>query len=150
MHPGREHAKTTKSGGCELNVSKLSGSPSPQHWQMPISIGNILPILLHPHFLLNNIENLDFDLQAVDIYLLKETVVIHRTGNVSVAEAILQHGYIGNVVLTPSIAISLSILEMDQCIRLRKALFSVETFTKVICDLYSVITLATAHFLYGI
>lgn len=72
-------------------------------------------------------------------------VGLHCTSDMSVAEAILQRGYIENVPLNLSIVISMSISEMYQCICLRKALFSVEAFTKIICDFYSMSSLATAH-----
>lgn len=47
-------------------------------------------------------------------------------------------GYLGNVPLNPSIAVSFKTLEMYRRIQLRKPSFSVEAFAKVTCDLYSV------------
>jgi hypothetical protein len=47
-------------------------------------------------------------------------------------------GYLGATPHSPTIAISLSTLELYRRLRLRKPSLSVEAFTKVLCDLYHV------------
>lgn len=54
------------------------------------------------------------------------------------AEALVLAGYLGTTPQTPSIAISITTLELYRRLRLRKPSLSVEAFSKVICDLYEV------------
>lgn len=85
-------------------------------------------------------EDLSFTLQLVDIYSLGQEVNVNRMAAVSVAGALVSQGFLGNTPLNPSVAISLKTLELYRRLRLRKASFSVEAFTKVICDFYAVST----------
>lgn len=54
------------------------------------------------------------------------------------AVALMSHGLLSNVPLQPSLALSLTTLELYRRLRLRKPSFSVEAFAKVVCDLYMV------------
>lgn len=82
-----------------------------------------------------------FTIQTLDIYNLTYDAHIHRqSDSKSVAQALMYHGYVGNTPESPSLALSVRTLELFRRIRLRKASFSVEAFSKVICDLYNVRT----------
>ena len=81
---------------------------------------------------------LSFSLQALDIYTLEDSVTISYSDEDLLIQALVKSGYLGNSPATPSLAISLQTLELFRHIRLRKPSFSVEAFTKVICDMYSV------------
>ena len=52
------------------------------------------------------------------------------------AVALMSHGLLSNVPLLPSLALSLTTLELYWRLRLWKPSFSVEAFAKVVCDLY--------------
>jgi hypothetical protein len=81
----------------------------------------------------------DFMAQAVDVYSLVTSVTIVRPpSSKSPAIDVVAHGYLSPVPSSPSILVSIMTLELFRRIRLRKPSFSVEAFTKVICDLYSV------------
>ena len=54
------------------------------------------------------------------------------------AVALMSHGLLLNVPLLPSVALSLTTLELYRRLRLWKPSFSVEAFAKVVCDLYMV------------
>ncbi|KAG0708173.1 hypothetical protein DFH29DRAFT_979487 [Suillus ampliporus] len=76
-------------------------------------------------------------IDVINIYTLQSTAVIRRQASVStVSEALVLNGYVGASPLSPTIAMSLSTLELYRRIQLCKPSFSVEAFAKVICDLY--------------
>ena len=79
------------------------------------------------------------EIQVIDLYTLQDiaTITVQATSR-SVAESLTTNGYIGNTPERPSLAVSIRTLELFRRIRLRKASFSVEAFTKVVCDLYNV------------
>lgn len=84
-------------------------------------------------------DDYSFTIEAVDLYTLKTSTFIHRTSSsLSPALNLMDAGYIGNSPEKPSLAISLTTLELFLRIRLRKPSFSTEAFAKVICDYYSV------------
>ncbi|KAG1888306.1 hypothetical protein F4604DRAFT_1877422 [Suillus subluteus] len=79
----------------------------------------------------------ELSIDVINIYTLQVTAVIHHQASVSaISEALVLNGYIGASPLSPTIAMSLSTLELYHRIRLRKPSFSVEAFAKVVCDLY--------------
>jgi hypothetical protein len=80
----------------------------------------------------------DFNINTIDIYTLQCNRNIHRTSEMKTAVALMSHGLLSNVPLLPSIALSLTTLELYRRLRLRKPSFSVEAFAKVVCDLYMV------------
>lgn len=81
----------------------------------------------------------DFEIDVIDIYTLQSTAIIRCEASVlTVSEALVLSGYVGASPLSPTIAMSLSTLELYRRIRLRKPSFSIEAFAKVICDLYNV------------
>lgn len=84
------------------------------------------------------LENLNFSLEAFDIYTLETSVnIIYSVDDLPI-QALMKSGYLGNSPAFPSLAISLRTLELFRRIRLRKPSFSVEGFVKVVCDVYSV------------
>ena len=82
-----------------------------------------------------------FDIEVVDIYTLDTSARIPCSPNDLPINALVKSGYLGNTPITPTLAISLRTLELFWRIRSRKSSFSVDAFTKVICDLYSVCAL---------
>lgn len=84
-------------------------------------------------------ENYDFDIPVIDIFTLDTTAHISRPGSsVSAVAALIHEGYLGASPENPQIAISLRTLELYDRIRARKVSFSVEAFSKVLCDFYKV------------
>ena len=83
-------------------------------------------------------SNFSFSIELLDIYTLDTSVVVPCSSEELLIQALAKNGYLGNTPMTPSLAISFRTLELFWRIRLRKSSFSVEAFTKVICDMYSV------------
>ena len=81
----------------------------------------------------------DFEIATIDIYTLCHTHTIHRTFEMKMVVALMNHGLLSNVPLLPSMALSLNMLELYRKLQLQKPLFSGEAFAKVICDLYMVV-----------
>ncbi|KAJ3551111.1 hypothetical protein NM688_g4924 [Phlebia brevispora] len=79
----------------------------------------------------------DFTIQIVDIYTLETLKTIEfRPPATSGAGVLVQHGYIGASPIDPSVAFSIKTLKLFRRLRLRKASFSTEAFSKVLCDYY--------------
>jgi hypothetical protein len=83
-------------------------------------------------------HSFDFSIDTIDLYTLQRTHTIRRTAQMKTAVALMSQGFLSNVPLCPSIALSLKTLELYRRLRLRKPSFSVEAFAKVVCDLYMV------------
>jgi hypothetical protein len=83
--------------------------------------------------------SLDFEIVTVDLYSLDSTAYITRSSDSEspVVDLVLQ-GFLGNVPLNPSMAVSIKTLELYRRIRMRKPSFSAEAFAKVVCDLYAI------------
>ncbi len=81
----------------------------------------------------------DFNIRVIDIYTLERIVTIRPPpGTRSGAAALVLQGYIGASPISPSVAISIRTLALYHRLRLQKPSFSVEAFTKVLCDEYMV------------
>ncbi|KJA22422.1 hypothetical protein HYPSUDRAFT_124967, partial [Hypholoma sublateritium FD-334 SS-4] len=79
-----------------------------------------------------------FVIEILDLYTLKAFDEIpRREDSKSVAEALMMKGYIGNTPENPTLALSVKTLQLFRQIRLRKPSFSIEAFTRVLCDLYN-------------
>ncbi|EIW83897.1 hypothetical protein CONPUDRAFT_150945 [Coniophora puteana RWD-64-598 SS2] len=79
-----------------------------------------------------------FKIAVIDIYTLDTLATIPRSEDCpSTSEALASAGYIGTTPDSPTLAFSIRTLELYRRLRLRKASFSVEAFSKVICDLYA-------------
>lgn len=94
-------------------------------------------------------EVYSFDIPVIDIFTLATTACISRTGSsVSVAAALIHEGYLGASPENPQIAISLRTLELYAKIRARKVSFSIEAFSKVLCDFYKVCLYVPVSFIF--
>jgi hypothetical protein len=80
----------------------------------------------------------DFDIDVIDIFTLSRRAHIIRSGPISIAEALVQNGYLGSSPESPTFAVSLRTLQHYHRLRIRKPSFSFEAFAKVICDSYGV------------
>ncbi|KAL7280958.1 hypothetical protein ACG7TL_005907 [Trametes sanguinea] len=78
----------------------------------------------------------DFEIEVLDFFTRQHKAYIKRSPDQSTAEALVAHGFLGTTPISPSIAISLETLELMRCIRLFKASFSTEAFTKMLCYRY--------------
>ncbi|KAL7283095.1 hypothetical protein ACG7TL_002520, partial [Trametes sanguinea] len=81
----------------------------------------------------------DFEIDVLDFYSTSRATVVPRAADVlSPAEALVRHGYLGNVPLNPSLAVSLKTLELLRVFRLFKPSLSFEAFTKMLCYMYTI------------
>ena len=90
-------------------------------------------------------DNFSFSLEVLDVYMLETSVTFLCSREGLPIKALIKSGYLGNTPTTPSLAISLQMLELFRHIQLHKSSFSVEVFTKVVCDLYSVSSYFPQH-----
>lgn len=79
-----------------------------------------------------------FTIDVYDIFTTVPTASIPLEAADSPAEALVQSGYLGATPIYPSVAISLTTLELLRCIRLYKASFSIEAYAKLVCYYYGV------------
>ncbi|KAI9064712.1 hypothetical protein FKP32DRAFT_1611038 [Trametes sanguinea] len=78
-----------------------------------------------------------FDIDIIDFYTLRHSATVPMPPQCETrAEALVLSGYLGTSPLQPSLAISLKTLELFRRLRLFKASFSVEAFTKLLCYYY--------------
>ncbi|KAH9885847.1 hypothetical protein C8Q73DRAFT_620026, partial [Cubamyces lactineus] len=79
-----------------------------------------------------------FTIDVLDFYSLHRTATIPMPPDCGTrAEALVLSGFLSSVPLQPSLAISLKTLELLRRIRLFKASFSIEAFTKLLCYYYA-------------
>ena len=100
-------------------MSSEDGSPDPQH-------PDVSPV--------TSAVKID----VIDIYSGATSAEIPVAGDQTFAEVLVAAGYLGTTPIYPSLAISLRTLELLRVIRLFKASFSIEAFTKMICYMYYV------------
>ena len=87
----------------------------------------------------NHSNAIKLDIAVVDIHTTPDVATIYHTlDSASPSIDLAQHGYIGNTLNNPTMAIPMDMLELYRRIQMRKAGFSVEAFMKVICDMYKV------------
>lgn len=79
-----------------------------------------------------------FTIEVVDLFTLESHAFIPREDDILTSVALVNAGYVGHVPHTPSLVFSLRTLEHYRLVRSRKPSFSVEAFSKVICDSYKV------------
>ena len=92
-----------------------------------------------------NPTDFTFEIEVVDIYTLDTSAKIPCSSDDLPINVLVRSGYLGNTPTTPTLAISLRTLELFWRIWLRKSSFSVDAFTKVVCDLYSVCSSFVLH-----
>lgn len=81
----------------------------------------------------------NFSLNSINIYMLEFSInVPHAEDSASPVEALVLARYLSLTPIFLTIAISISTLELYCLLCLHKPSFSVEAYTKVICDLYKV------------
>ncbi len=80
-----------------------------------------------------------YTIHVYDIFTLIPEITISRDpSSPSPALDFIRLGYVVKTPVSPSIALSLTTLELYHRLRLRKPSFSAEAFGKVICDYYKV------------
>ncbi|KAI1782046.1 hypothetical protein LXA43DRAFT_977781 [Ganoderma leucocontextum] len=79
----------------------------------------------------------DFEIDVLDLESLQTTRLVPRRG-LPAAEALILDGYLAATPEQPSIAVSLTTLELFRTLRLVKPSLSVEGFTKFICYKYCI------------
>ena len=77
-------------------------------------------------------------IRVLDFYTLQNEVEYSVRAGQRTSEALVTAGYLPNSPTSPSIAISIKTLELLRSLRLFKASFSTEAFTKLICHSYLV------------
>lgn len=75
------------------------------------------------------------EISVVDLYTLAASATIPVAPGQRNAEALVATGYLGNSPIQLSVAISLKMLELFRTIRLFKASYSAEAFSKLVCPL---------------
>ncbi|KIY44302.1 hypothetical protein FISHEDRAFT_51728 [Fistulina hepatica ATCC 64428] len=83
-------------------------------------------------------ENYDFDIAIINIFTLDKTIHARRSAKKHTVPALAQQGYLAASPLNPTLAFGIDTLELYRKIHICKPSFSVEVFTKVICDSYNV------------
>ena len=79
-----------------------------------------------------------FDMSVVDMYTLATVLPVELPQHEAIVPHLVTRGYLCTSPSNPSLAISLRTLEFYHRLRRRKASFGVETFAKVLCNLYGV------------
>ena len=77
-------------------------------------------------------------MRVLDFYTLANEVEYSVRPGERTSEALVASGYLPNSPVSPSIAVSIKTLELLRELRLFKASFSTEAFTKLICHKYLV------------
>ena len=81
----------------------------------------------------------EWELDVYDLFTLEHSLKISRDpSSLSPALDFMRCGYITKTAKSPDVAVSVKTLELLYRLRQRRASFSVEAFTKVICDYYQV------------
>ena len=84
-------------------------------------------------------DSVDYTLKVFELFSLEETLTVHRpASSTSVAVDLAEHGFLAKTPILPYYAIGFRTLELYHRLRLRKPSFSVEAFTRVLCDYYKV------------
>lgn len=84
-------------------------------------------------------EYLNFNIPVVNLFTCQSNVLIsHSKYRKSRAASLVMAGYLGTSPVQPSFAICLKTLEHYHQLRLRQPTFSVQAFTKVLCNTYLV------------
>ncbi|KAJ2929278.1 hypothetical protein H1R20_g7813, partial [Candolleomyces eurysporus] len=79
---------------------------------------------------------LEFDMELIDLFSLERKLHVNLPDNKTIVPHLIAQGYLPTTPIKPLVAISLRTLDFYKILRQRKPSFSVESFTKVLCDLY--------------
>lgn len=89
----------------------------------------------------------EYSLIVYELFGLQSTITVDRPpSSISPAINIAEHGFLAKTPVLPNAAIGFKTLELFHRLRLRKASFSVEAFTRVLCDYYMVCGSRSRHF----
>jgi hypothetical protein len=92
-----------------------------------------------PPVIMNYAEPLEYTVNVFCLFSLEDQVTINRRpDSTSPAIDLTRHGYLAKTPTRPNVAVSIKTLELLYRLRQRKASYSIEAFTKVICDYYQV------------
>ncbi|KDQ10069.1 hypothetical protein BOTBODRAFT_116280 [Botryobasidium botryosum FD-172 SS1] len=81
----------------------------------------------------------DFTIEVLNVFSCQRSANIpHSKDAPSVASSLVSSGYLGATPNQPTIAVCLKTLELYHRLRVRQPNFSIQAFTKVICDRYLV------------
>ncbi|KAI0083731.1 hypothetical protein BDY19DRAFT_899813 [Irpex rosettiformis] len=82
--------------------------------------------------------SLVYTVDVYNIYSLARSLTVQRpSDSISPALDLMRHGYLAKSPTKPTVAVSISTLELLYRLRQRKASFSIEAFAKVVCDFYN-------------
>lgn len=80
----------------------------------------------------------EFDMELVDMYSQQRKLHVSLPDSETIVPHLIVRGYLPTTPINPLVAISLRTLEFYKLLRQRKPSFSIESFTKVLCDIYEV------------
>ena len=81
----------------------------------------------------------ELTLAVFELFTMETEITIFRPGTSTSAPVDLaEHGFLAKSPRSPKVAVGFRTLELFHRLRLRKASFSFEAFTKVLCDFYQV------------
>lgn len=86
-----------------------------------------------------------------DIFsLIREQTVVLSPSNASPTIDLMARGWVAKTPERPTVAVSITTLELLHRLRRRKASFSVEAFVKVVCEYYKVCQIPVPYHVYSI
>ncbi|RXW20413.1 hypothetical protein EST38_g5445 [Candolleomyces aberdarensis] len=77
-----------------------------------------------------------FDMEVIDMFTRETTLHVTLPDDETIVPHLIVRGYLPTTPINPLVAISLRTLQFYKVLRQRKPSFSIEAFTKVLCDLY--------------
>lgn len=84
-------------------------------------------------------HGLTYTVAVYNIYSLADSITVNRVPeSISPALDLMRYGYLAKSPSKPTVAVSITTLELLYRLRQRKASFSIEAFAKVVCDVYNV------------
>lgn len=80
-----------------------------------------------------------YSVGVYDIFTLTERLTIQRSADsISPAIDLMRHGYLAKTPIRPTVAVAVATLQLLYRLRQCKPSYSIEAFTKVVCDYYNV------------
>ena len=84
-------------------------------------------------------ETVEYTVRVFELFSLDQSLTIQRpASSTSVALDLAEKGFLAKTPVLPHTAIGFRTLELYHRLRLRKPSFSIEAFTRVLCDYYMV------------
>ncbi|RXW18867.1 hypothetical protein EST38_g6987 [Candolleomyces aberdarensis] len=94
------------------------------------------PPMTTPRQLLST--DINFTMELIDMFTQETQLNVTVPDNETIVPHVIAQGYLATTPINPLVAILLQTLEFYKILRERKPSFSVEAFTKVLCDLYEI------------